>query len=145
MSVRGAQPVDQRVLDRQREQWTRTFQTREDFMGASASEPATGALERFQVAGVRELIELGPGQGRDTLLFANAGLRVTALDYTQEALDQIARKVAATGLAGTVTTVRADVRARLPLVQRFAIAVTYLRRPAGLARGRPGRGGDRAA
>lgn len=115
MRERGAQPVDQGVLDRQREQWTRTFETREDFMGAVASEPANKALERFRAAGVRELLELGPGQGRDTLFFAGTGLRVTALDYSQEGLDQIARKVDAPGLAGTVKTVRADVRARLPL------------------------------
>lgn len=115
MSELGAQPIDQALLDRQREQWTRTFETREDFMGAVASEPASGALERLRAAGVRELLELGPGQGRDTLFFARAGFRVTALDYTQEALDQIARKAEVAGLAERVSTVRADVRARLPL------------------------------
>jgi len=92
MSDSSVRPIERAVLDAQREQWTRTFETRDDFMGAVPSEPANHALKRFRAASVRDLLELGPGQGRDTLFFAQAGLRVTALDYAQEGLDQVSRK-----------------------------------------------------
>jgi SAM-dependent methyltransferase len=106
--------VDREVLDRQRDHWTTTFSSRPDFLGAGASEPARAALTRFEQAGVRELLELGAGQGRDTLLFAQAGLHVTALDYASEGLRQIAAKAADLGLGERIETASADVRVPLP-------------------------------
>jgi SAM-dependent methyltransferase len=106
--------VDREVLDRQRDHWTTTFSSRPDFLGAGASEPARAALTRFEQAGVRELLELGAGQGRDTLLFAQAGLHVTALDYASEGLRQIAAKAADLGLGERIETAWADVRMPLP-------------------------------
>jgi len=72
-------------------------------------------LELFEAAGVHDLLELGAGQGRDTLLFLAAGLLVTALDFAADGLEQIARKARAAGVAGAISSVPADVRAPLPL------------------------------
>jgi SAM-dependent methyltransferase len=109
---------DQLTLDRQQEQWAATYGRRADFLGAEPSEPARRALERFQAAGLREILELGPGQGRDTLLFARAGLRVLALDYAAEGLAAIRHKAEAEadGLApGLIEVRQGDVRGPLPL------------------------------
>jgi SAM-dependent methyltransferase len=79
------------------------------------SEPARAALARFRADGVRHLVELGAGQGRDTLFFASAGIHVTAIDYAAEGLAQIASKAEGAGLAAAVDTIVADVREPLPL------------------------------
>jgi SAM-dependent methyltransferase len=73
------------------------------------------ALERFRLADARDVLELGPGQGRDALLFAGAGLRVTALDYADTGLRQIAEKAEASGLEDLIRPLVADVRQPLPL------------------------------
>src|SRR2546423_15450181 len=80
------------ALEGQHAQWVRTYATRSDFLGATASEPARRAAERFQTYGVGELFELGPGQGRDSLFFAAAGFTLTAIDFAEDGLDQIAHK-----------------------------------------------------
>ncbi len=78
--------------DAQQDHWTRTFAARTDFLGGDASAIAEGALERFRWAGARDVLELGAGQGRDTLLFVAAGLDVTAVDYAAPGLEQIVAK-----------------------------------------------------
>ena len=72
-------------------------------------------MERFRAAGVRNLLELGSGQGRDTQLFLAAGLRVTALDYAEDGLEQIASKANALGAADAFSPLAADVRRPLAL------------------------------
>lgn len=99
----------------QREQWTRTYAGRRDFLGHDPSEIGHLALARFLEAGAHDVLELGPGQGRDTLLFAASGLVVTAVDYAEPGLDQIADKADAAGLGLQIRTVAADVRLPLPL------------------------------
>jgi len=102
------------AADPQHSQWERTYAKRADFLGESASEPARAALERFEAAGVRDLLELGSGQGRDTLFFLAAGLHVTALDYVSGGLEQIGSKAHAAGTAEGLTLTPADVRQHLP-------------------------------
>lgn len=114
-------------IERQRDHWRQTFAQRRDFLGAEASEPAVAALARFPTAGVHDLLELGAGQGRDTIRFADAGLHVAALDYADEGLTQLARASADAGLASRVDTVTADVRRPLPFADRsFDAAYAHL-------------------
>ncbi len=109
-SANGADdPTDQQA------HWSRTFAARPGFLGDEPSEPGRAAVRRFLDAGVRDVLELGPGQGRDTLLFAAAGLRVTALDYAESGLGQIAEKASHAGLAGSVRTVVGDARDSLAM------------------------------
>lgn len=61
------------------------------------------------------MLELGAGQGRDTLLFAGAGIRVTALDYAAPGLTQIKKKARASGVEKSIRTLQADVRHPLPV------------------------------
>ena len=97
------------------EKWTTTFSDRPDFLGSEPSEPGRAAAARFATASVEELLELGPGQGRDTLLFAGAGLRVIALDYAEPGLAQIRAKAEAAGVGPAIRTLVGDVRRPLPL------------------------------
>jgi SAM-dependent methyltransferase len=104
----------------QHEKWSETFVDRPDFLGPEPSEPGREALGRFVEMGAAEILELGPGQGRDTLLFAAAGLRVVAVDYAESGLAQIAEKAQALGLSRSVRTLVGDVRDPLPLPDESA-------------------------
>ena len=109
--------------DAQQDHWTRTFANRTDFLGGDPSQIAIGALERFRAAGVRDLLELGAGQGRDTLLFLAGGLDVRAVDYAAPGLAQIAAKATAAGLGARLTTTTTDVRRGLPFDDQVFDAV----------------------
>jgi SAM-dependent methyltransferase len=104
----------------QHEKWSETFVDRLDFLGTEPSEPGREALGRFVEMGAAEILELGPGQGRDTLLFATEGLRVVAVDYAESGLAQIAEKAKALGLSPSVRTLVGDVRDPLPLPDESA-------------------------
>jgi SAM-dependent methyltransferase len=99
----------------QRQKWSGTFSMRPDFLGSEASEPGRAAAARFASAHVVDILELGPGQGRDTLHFAERGFRVIALDFSEAGLEQILAKVEAMGAGSTVQTIVGDVRDPLPL------------------------------
>jgi SAM-dependent methyltransferase len=98
----------------QRDRWSQTYATRSDFLGTEPSVVGQAALARFQAAGAHDLLELGPGQGRDTISFAAAGLDVTALDFAEPGLAEIGHKAARAGVAGLVRNVVGDVRDPLP-------------------------------
>lgn len=85
--------------------------------GAEPSDPARWALELFEREGFRSVLELGGGQGRDTIFFARNGLRVTVLDYAESGVAEIARKAAALELSEAVAALRHDVRDPLPFAE----------------------------
>jgi SAM-dependent methyltransferase len=96
------------ALDAQHEQWQRMYAEHPDMFGAEASKSAKYAIELFQTEHVQDLLELGAGQGRDTLPFVAAGFRVVAVDYEGDALRTLADK------SGSLTVVVHDVRMPLP-------------------------------
>jgi SAM-dependent methyltransferase len=102
------------ILDAQRGQWQSTFRANPDMYGTDPSEPGAYAACLFAREQVRDLLEIGAGQGRDTLAFLRAGLAVTALDYAAAALAHLQQATGA-GLAGRLTTAVHDVRKPLPL------------------------------
>lgn len=106
--------VDHEVLDRQQGHWDRMFTAHRNMFGVEPSAPALAAATLFVDQGKLTLLELGAGQGRDTLFFAQQGLVVHALDYSQEAVEAIQARANRVGLAGVVTVSRHDVREPLP-------------------------------
>ena len=111
------------VRDRQREHWQATFNDNPDMYGTDPSEPGRYALELFAGAQVRDVLELGAGQGRDTLAFLRAGLTVTALDYAADTLAGLRQAAADVGLLGALTVLAHDVRLPLPLPDASVDAV----------------------
>ena len=79
------------------------------------SAPALAAAEAFAAAGHRSVLELGAGQGRDTLYLARQGLQVTALDIAPGTVEVISAKARAAGLSSMVTVAAHDMREPLPL------------------------------
>lgn len=109
------QPVDREVLDAQCEHWQQTFQANPTMYGDEPSEPGRHALTLFTGAGATDVLELGAGQGRDTLAFLAAGLRVTALDYSPTALAELTHAAERAGNADRLRAGVHDVRSPLPL------------------------------
>jgi SAM-dependent methyltransferase len=83
--------------------------------GPDPSAPALYAIDLFCRGNASQVLDLGAGQGRDTLAFLRAGLAVTALDYAPNALAELTRAATAAGLAARLTTLAHDVRQPLPL------------------------------
>lgn len=98
----------------QRDQWDKAFSQETAFFGEEPSGFADKSLELFRSGGVRSVLELGCGQGRDTFLFACNDLHVTALDYSEVAVTAIREKAATIGLSSLVTSLHHDVGQPLP-------------------------------
>ncbi len=102
------------TLDGQQGHWEKTFSEKPEMFGRDPSEPAKMAVELFQKEGKRQLLELGCGQGRDTLFFARKGFHVTAADYSQAGIMAIGEKARTAGMTKFITPLRLDVRQRFP-------------------------------
>jgi SAM-dependent methyltransferase len=103
------------TADEQRRHWSAAFAAHPDMYGDDPSDAAVAAADAFATGGVKTVLELGAGQGRDTLYLARRGFHVHALDYAPEGLDAIEARAGAVGLADQVTIELSDVRQRLPL------------------------------
>jgi SAM-dependent methyltransferase len=102
------------ILDAQRRHWQETLVRNPDMFGALPSDPARMAVEIFKKEGKTAILELGGGQGRDTIFFARSGFHVTVLDYSESAVGAIADKAQKLGLTGYITALQHDVRVALP-------------------------------
>jgi SAM-dependent methyltransferase len=109
------QPVDTEAIAGQQAHWASTFDANPDMYGTDPSAPALAAAEAFAAAGYHSVLELGAGQGRDTLYLARQGLQVTALDIAPGTVETISAKARVAGLANLVSVARHDMREPLPL------------------------------
>ncbi|HLN90943.1 MAG TPA: class I SAM-dependent methyltransferase [Patescibacteria group bacterium] len=94
--------------------WDKTYAENPAFFGDGESEFAHTALNLFKGASVRSILELGCGQGRDTLLFAKEGFHVTALDYSETGLLNLQGSAREIGVSDRISTQVFDVRKALP-------------------------------
>jgi cyclopropane fatty-acyl-phospholipid synthase-like methyltransferase len=106
--------ITKATLNAQQEHWEKMFTVNTEMFGAEPSLPARRAAELFKKEGGRTILELGGGQGRDTLYFAREGLHVHALDYSREGVETIKVKADALGTSQSVTALQYDVRQPLP-------------------------------
>ena len=91
---------------------------RVDMFGTEPSYPARKAAALFKKEGAARILELGGGQGRDTLFFAQEGFQVYVLDYSREGVETIAKKASTLGLSSVVAR-QHDVRQPLPFPDDF--------------------------
>ena len=102
------------VLDAQRQHWEGTFIEKPDMFGVEPSDSARKAAEVFKKEGKKDILELGCGQGRDTIFFLQNGFQVCALDYSEKGLEAITGKAQELGLSKFITTRVHDARNPLP-------------------------------
>ncbi len=98
----------------QQEHWEGTYAANPAFFGEEPSEFGLYAADLFRREGARTILELGCGHGRDTLMFTRDGFTVTALDYSEKALEILSSKAAGQSAPAKVSTRAFDVRRPLP-------------------------------
>ena len=106
--------MDRDALNAQQEHWDSTFTENEEMFGDEPSWPARKALDLLKREGNIRILELGAGQGRDALFFAQKGSIVTASDYSPHGLKEIEDKAKVRGLSKSISTAIHDVREALP-------------------------------
>ncbi|MGH7732523.1 MAG: class I SAM-dependent methyltransferase [Gemmatimonadales bacterium] len=101
--------------DRQRRHWDATYTDHPSMYGRVPSAPAVHAAEVFRGRSAHDVLELGAGQGRDSLFFAREGFAVHAFDYSATGLRQLHDAAHALGIGESFSTTVHDVREPLPL------------------------------
>jgi SAM-dependent methyltransferase len=104
------------TLNRQKYHWEKTFKNNPEMFGEEPSEPARKTAELFKNEGETKILELGCGQGRDTIFFAKNGFQITALDYSEKAVNTLIEKAQVSGLSPLVIALCHDIRTPLPFV-----------------------------
>ncbi|MHB1787254.1 MAG: class I SAM-dependent methyltransferase [Acidimicrobiales bacterium] len=111
--MRTEPPHTAELIAAQRDHWASTLGANLEMYGPEPSEAGRYAANRFATDGLIRVVELGAGQGRDTLELLRAGLEVHALDYAGDALAAIT-DTAGAELAERLATTVQDVRRPLP-------------------------------
>jgi SAM-dependent methyltransferase len=103
-------------LDAQQQHWEGMFKSRPEMFGTDFSVPARAAAVEFRRVGARSVLELGGGQGRDTIWFATLGFHVHALDYAKAGIDAILSRAADADaeVSERIAATQHDVRQPLP-------------------------------
>jgi SAM-dependent methyltransferase len=71
--------------------WNRVYSGDASFFGDDPSNFGLECYEEFKRHGVKKILELGCGQGRDTIFFASNGLDVVAIDSSHVAIDALSK------------------------------------------------------
>lgn len=103
-----------KYLNHQEQHWENTFSARPKMFGDSPSYAAIKAAETFKKAGLTKILELGGGQGRDTIFFAQSGFQIQVLDYCQSGIDSIIKQANTLGLTRSITATIHDARKKIP-------------------------------
>lgn len=101
------------LLERQREIWDKAFISIDNMFEKDESYAARIALRMYEEEDFDNMLELGPGQGRDSVYFKNNHVSLSVLDYSEEALRDIRDKAKELDYRGLKTYER-DVRDGLP-------------------------------
>jgi SAM-dependent methyltransferase len=73
--------------------WDKVYSDDSAFFGENPSHFAQKCFNDFKKYGVKRILELGCGQGRDTIFFASNGLDVHAIDSSKVAIENIFQKI----------------------------------------------------
>lgn len=69
------------------EVWNSAYNNNSSFFGETPSQFALSCYDKIK--NVKKMLELGCGQGRDTLFFASKGIEIEALDYSPFGIEQL--------------------------------------------------------
>ncbi len=102
------------VLNSQHRHWENMLSSKPDMFGTKPSDPVQKAAELFKKEGRVKILELGGGQGRDTIFFAQNGFQVRVLDYCESGVETIMQKAKSMGFSHSIEAICHDVRKPLP-------------------------------
>lgn len=106
--------MTEEILNAQKEHWDGSFAEKPEMFGERPSDPARKAAELFRREGKVKILELGAGQGRDSLFFAESGFQLYALDYSEIGIKTLRQKAVDRGLARSIMSSCHDLRTPLP-------------------------------
>ena len=106
--------LDKKILDKQAQHWENYYITNPETFGVSPSTAAIKAAETFNKEGITNILEVGAGQGRDTLFFAQKGFHIQVLDFSQSAVDNIIKRAKTLDVEKLITGKIHDIRDPLP-------------------------------
>jgi len=106
--------MDERLFLKQKGHWEEKLTNIPDMFGPDPSRTAIRAINIFRREGLKNIVELGCGQGRDTLFFARNGFKVQSLDYSEGGVRIVSERARALGLAGRIHVIQHDLRKPLP-------------------------------
>jgi len=106
--------LDKKILSNQSQHWENNFSSKPEMFGKDPSIAATIAAKTFKENKFKKILELGPGQGRDTLFFAKSGFNIEALDYSSSGVKDIINKSKEYKLDSSLNAKIFDVRKKLP-------------------------------
>lgn len=112
--MRKNEGIVKEVLNGQHRHWENMLSSKPDMFGTEPSNPAQKAAELFKKEGRVKILELGGGQGRDTIFFAQNGFQVTVLDYCESGIEAITQKSKGLGVSKSITAACHDARKPLP-------------------------------
>lgn len=110
--------IDKAVLNNQNQHWETVFLDESDMFGIEPSQPALFTAELCRKERKGKILELGAGQGRDTVYLASQGLSVWAIEYTATGAAAIKQKALKLGLSDNITVIQHDVRKPLPFEEK---------------------------
>ena len=97
-------------INAQHSHWENNYLSNPEMFGEVPSYAAQKAIELFKKEGITKILELGGGQGRDTIFFAKNGFKVTVLDYSEAGIQAINQKAQKLGLSQYITAIQHDAR-----------------------------------
>ena len=106
--------MDKEILIKQSQHWERNFSSKPEMFGSEPSVAAISAAKIFKENKVKRILELGCGQGRDSLFFAKSGFTIEALDYSSSAVNDIINKSKEYKIDNFLKANTFDLRKKLP-------------------------------
>ena len=102
--------LNKKILDKQAQHWENYYITKPKMFDVSPSAAAIKAAATFNKEGITNMLELGAGQGSDSLFFAQKGFHIQILDFSQAAVDNVIKRAKTLGvdklIAGKIHNVR---------------------------------------
>ena len=102
------------LLNKQKQYWDKKFLNKYEMFGKTPSISSVKANSAFNDNKCTNLLELGSGQGRDTLYFLKNNYKITSLDYSNNGINQIIKKSKFFKNYKNLTAACHDVRSKLP-------------------------------
>ena len=101
-------------FNKQKQHWEKVFSSRPEMFGNAPSVAAIKTAKIFKKEKLTNILELGGGQGRDSLFFAKSNFFVQVLEYSQSGVDNIIKRSNILGLGKRINAKIHDIRKPLP-------------------------------
>jgi SAM-dependent methyltransferase len=101
-------------MENQRNLWNRAYSEAPSFFGPEPSWPSSRLWKLLEDQLGLKILELGGGQGRDTLFLASRGVEVTMVACSETALAQALSNSEKSGLRDQIRLVHDDLREGMP-------------------------------